>query len=835
MLQAADVLLSGQTQGPSGAYNEFLDSQGRPRPHQARFAAFLKGLSHAEFARIRARVLHRINEQEVTFNILGVPEGTNRPWLLDPLPLVIDPAEWAALSKGLSQRARILSAALQDLMGPQRLLRERIVPAEIVLGHPGLARACHGWTPLGGHRLHLYAADVGRDSQGAFHIFSDRSSAPTGAGYTLENRLVLGRTLGALFQDYGVERLRQFFDATRDLLLELSPTHGRQPRVVVLSAGSQDESSFEHAYLARYLGFELVEGRDLTVRDRSVFLKTLSGLRPVDVILRRISDPWCDPVELRPDSFRGVPGLVAAARAGNVALANSLGSGLVEAPAFKAFLPAIAKVLCGEELELATTPTYWCGDPQSLSYVVAHLDELVLKPAYHDRQGEPFRPALMSQAERARFVARLESAPGQFVAEAWPELSVAPRYAKGGVEYGDISIRAFLCRRDDEYVTMPGGLARVNGHPDGLFLSVRGDSKDIWVPSLHAQVDQLLPAMPDQRVELRRGGLDLPSRLLDDLFWLGRHVERCDIIARLIRTGLDRLDNEVADEAPVVLEAIMDALVTMDAVPANTGGDNAAIQALLFGAVLDEEHPHSLRSSFARVHLLTMRVRSRLSRDAWNVLRRIGSLLERNTVAERAVVIELLDEVLVDLSAFVGITLDNMVRGHAWIFLDMGRRVERAAQTLTLVSKLLPPGAVRLHMEALLEIGDSLLTYRARYLSTLQVAPVVDLLITDETNPHSLAFQVQALRDHVLHLPRLDNIVRSRAERRIIALESILLTADIAQECGGDGSGLRQLLEDAQDLLWQFSEDVTQAWFSHAPGSHPLSPPSWVDEELDVR
>jgi uncharacterized alpha-E superfamily protein len=421
------------------------------------------------------------------------------------------------------------------------------------------------------------------------------------------------------------------------------------------------------------------------------------------------------------------------------------------------------------------------------------------------------------------------------VAERWPSLSVAPRSCPDGVERGDISIRAFLCRREDDYLVMPGGLARVNAHPDGLFLSARGDSKDIWIPSHKDDADPSAIAMPDQRVDLRRGGLDLPSRLLDDIYWLGRHIERCDMMARLLRAGLERLDTEVADDAPLVLKAIISTLAAMDGVPATSDHSRNAAEALLLGAVLDEDHASNLRSLFRTVHQLTVRVRSRLSRDAWNVLRRVTSPFENVDNLGRAATIELLDDVLVALSAFVGTTLDNMVRGHVWMFLDMGRRVERGSRTLSLVQNMLPPRAVRMHMEALLEVADSLLTYRARYLSALQIAPVVDLLITDESNPKSLAFQVQALRDHVLHLPRLDDVVRSRAERRIIALDSTLMTVDVPQVCAGDGSGLRQLLEDATDLLWQFSDEVTHTWFSHAPIPHAMFLPSWIDEQLEAR
>ncbi|HXK16226.1 MAG TPA: circularly permuted type 2 ATP-grasp protein, partial [Polyangiaceae bacterium] len=305
----------------AGSFDELRDTTGELRPHQRPLAAFLESKDPRELEELGRLVRQRITQQEVTFNILGVPEGTNRPWQLDAVPLVLDRAEWQTLSAGLKQRARLLNVVLRDCYGPQQLLKDGLLPAELVLGHPEFLRACHGWQPLGGQWLHLYAVDAGRDPTGKFRVFSDRTQAPTGSGYALENRLVLGRTLPELFREYKVERVAGFFAKLRRTVESLAPAGTRgQPRVVLLSAGARDESSFEHAYLARYLGYELVEGRDLSVRGGYVYLKTLSGLRRVDVVLRRIGDAWSDPLELREDSLGGVAGLTSAARAGNVGL-----------------------------------------------------------------------------------------------------------------------------------------------------------------------------------------------------------------------------------------------------------------------------------------------------------------------------------------------------------------------------------------------------------------------------------------------------------------------------------------------------------------------------------
>lgn len=828
-----------------GSFDELRDALGELRPHQRLLAQFLEGKDVRELEELGRLVRQRITQQEVTFNILGVPEGTNRPWQLDAVPLVLDRSEWLTLAAGLRQRARLLNAILRDCYGPQQLLRDGLLPAELVLGHPEFLRACHGWQPLGGEFLQLYAADVGREPSGKFRVFSDRTQAPTGAGYALENRLVLGRTLPELFREYRVERVASFFTKLRRAVENLAPVGTRgQPRVVLLSAGARDESSFEHAYLARYLGYELVEGRDLSVRGGHVYLKTLSGLRKVDVVLRRLGDAWSDPLELREASLGGVAGLTSAARAGNVGLANPLGAVLGETPALKAYLPALCRHLLGEELLVESVQTLWCGDAESLQEVLAHPDDFVIKPAFGDRRGEPYFPTQLSSEARRDLFDRLRVHSGDFVAERWPELSGLPVLDRGELSTGTVAFRSFLVRDGADYDVMPGGLARINEAPDGLFLAIKSNaySKDVWIPSAAGSAEPPLPTMPDQRVELRRGGLDLPSRLLDDIFWLGRYVERVDATVRLARAGFERIGSEAGPDAPLVLAAIVDTLGRIGVVPrpaasAPAGQDPAAAEPLLYGLLADRVAQEGLPSMLSRIHGLTLSVRSRLSRDAWHVLRRLTRTLagvDLLKLSSPVIAIEALDQLIFSLAAVSGTTLDNMVRGHAWTFLDLGRRIERGVNMLMLLQSFLPPGSTRMHMEALLEVADSLLTYRARYLSSLQAAPVVDLLLTDSTNPRSVAFQVELAKDHLRRLPGHEGVVRGRAERRLIGLESSLLTADVEQACAGDGAGLRQLLEDALAQAWQLSDEISATWFAHLSKERAVSAPHWVNEDLEA-
>ncbi len=835
LVTSAGEHLPALVRAPPNAYDEYLDA-GAPRPHQRRLYEFLQGATSSEADRLSTALRQRIASHEVTFNILGAPNGSDRTWRLDPIPLVFARDRWEVLARGLRQRAKVLSAMYADFYGPRRLLSEGVVPPQLVLGNPDFARACCGWEPRGGHIIHLYACDVGCNPQGEFTVYSDRAAAPAGAGYALENRLALGGVLSKLFNDYGVQRMRRFFASIDECVHSLVHASQHDARIVLLSPGLSDESSFEHAYLTRYLGYELAEGRDLTVRDREVYLKTLSGLKKVHVVLRRTHDRWCDAVHLREDSTLGVPGLVEAAAAGNVALLNPLGVAVVEAPGLKPYIDAACRFFFKEELELPSVPSWWCGDSQSLAYAVAHLDELVFKPAMQERTGPLTRPALLSADERRDFVERLENNPGQFVAEAWPGLSVAPFLDAGKLSYGEVSIRTFLCRRGDEYLVMPGGMARTNASPDGLFLSggeEEGISKDIWIPTGTQMTNRPPPAMPEGRIELRRGGLDLPSRLIDDLYWLGRYIERGDLTARLLRSAYERLGTEASDDAPLALERIVDALQALEIVP-KTATRPKDIEGMLSSAFGDPNQGTSLRGLMQSVHVLSQRTRGRLSRDAWQTLHDMAALFDSSHPATSDPVSRI-DQLLILLSAIRGTTLDNMVRSHAWTFLDMGRRVERGTMSLTVLRCMMAPGALRVHMEVLLEVADSLLTYRARYLSQLQVAPVVDLLLTDDTNPRSVLFQASELVRHVSQLPRLDDVVRNRAERRAISLQSSLMTLDVVQACSGTGDGLRSALEAASELLWQFSDDVEHTWFSHTSPSHALAIPGWVDEELEAR
>src|SRR6202011_5478058 len=488
----------------AGVYDEMSSDVGVLRPHWNRFINSLSALRGQELARRWQTARQRIRENGVTYNVYGDPLGMDRPWNLDAIPLMIRPSEWSQLEAGLIQRARLLNLILADLYGPQQLLCSGQLPPALVFANPGFWRPCHGVRVSGNTYLHLLAVDLARRPDGEWWGISDRTQAPSGAGYSLENRIVLAETFPDLFREFQVKRLASFFRSFRETLLRLSPMAPTNPRVVLLTPGPFNETYFEHSYLARYLGFTLVQGGDRTVRDSRVFLKTLEGLKQVDVILRRVDDGFCDPIELRSDSFLGVAGLVEAVRAGNVAVANALGSGLIETSAFMPFLPGLSKRMLGEDLKLPTVATWWCGQRDGLRYVLDNQDFLVIKPAFPSKGMEPVFGGKLAAGERVKLRARMLASPHEFVGQELVNLSTVPVWSEKGLTPRRVVLRVFLAAAGDSWVVMPGGLARVSSSLDTPVVSMQrgGGSKDTWVLSSRPVSTFTLQRPRDQPVEL---------------------------------------------------------------------------------------------------------------------------------------------------------------------------------------------------------------------------------------------------------------------------------------------------------------------------------------------
>lgn len=828
--------------------DEMVEADGSLRPHWRMFVSMLDDLGRDEITRRWEQARRIIRENGITHNVYGDPNGLDRPWNLDLIPLLMPADQWQTIGRGLTQRAKLLDRLLADLYGPAESIALGLLPPELVYANAGFLRPCHGLRPPRDRWLHLYAADIIRSSTGQFMVLSDRTQVPSGAGYTLENRIVLSRTLPTAFRQCNVHRLAAFFMTLRQTLVSLAPANRENPRVVLLTPGPYNETYFEHAYLARYLGYTLVQGNDLTVRDGKVYLKTLSGLQRVDVIFRRVDDDYCDPLELFGGSFLGVPGLIEAVREGNVAIANALGSGVLQAPAILSFLPQLCRHFLGEDLLLPSVQTWWCGDPQSLSYVLDNLPRLVVKPAYPTRGSDPEFGTEMTRDRLQQLATRIKAHPDRYVAQEQIETHNAPVLISDPTQGTQVQSRRFVVRSylvadGDSYDVMPGGLTRVTGSTDTLIVSLQqgGGSKDTWVLSDGPVGDLTLLAAASQPIELSRGGGDLPSRVADDLYWLGRYVQRAEGYVRLARAIFSRLTDPSVIESPSTIAALVQALLGRSklnlsdkptlADPLPRSG--ALVDRDLVGDVFNPADRGGLRATVRHVHALARVLRDRISADAWRILQTIERDVADFNVKldddQVPTVLELLNKLMSAFLAFGGVAAESMTRGQSWRFLDMGARLERAGAVSRLVGLMLvdvDPAEESSLLDAVLEVADCSLTYRRRYLTQIEMPAVVDLLLADETNPRAIAFQVLAIDEHLRALPHAAAHPRQNPDLQAVTrLRTLIATEDLQAACevrNDTRPALERFLKATNDLLGTISEAVSRNYFSHAAVSRRL-------------
>lgn len=817
----------------AGIYDEYFARPGELRPHARRFVDELNELSLEELVRRREQAHRQIYENAVTYTSQDESERINRPWDFDVLPLVLQAHEWQRVSVGLAQRARLLNRILVDIYGPQHLFQRGLLPPELVYLHPGFQRAYHGLLTSDDLHLHLYAADLARTPDGNWWVVSDRTESPSGAGYALENRLVSAGMYPDSFRARQVERLAPFFMALRDLLDRQASRRRENGQIVLMSQGPSNPNYFEDAYLSRYLGYMVVEGGDLATRSEQVMLKTLGGLRRVDVILRRVDGADCDPLELRGDSPLGVAGMVQAVRSGKVSVVNSLGSGLLECPVFLAFLPVLCRELLGEELIIPSIATWWCGSDSERAYVLDHLDQLTIRTCYRDVHREPLVVERLSRKQREQLIEAIKARPAEYIAQERIQRSTAPVWLRSAVESWPVALRTYLVASGSSYICMPGGLARVSpvGHRLDLSISFGEGSKDAWVLSDGPVHPVSLLKPPDHIQELRRSGAELPSRIADNLFWLGRHAERAEGATRLLRTTIARMTGEaVAGYSPEV-SVLLRGLAELGIIEPGYAVEDMrarlpAIETTLPYAIYNDAESSSLRSTLTYMNRTASLVRERLSNDSWRLINRIyHEFIGRRDSVQTDLnrLLEQLNRLIIDLLAFSGLVSESMTRTLGWRFLDLGRRLERSVHTIMLVRNLLLPLEDREApvLDAVLEVADCSITYRVRYLNNLQLAAVLDLLITDETNPRSLASQMVLLCDHFDNLPRDPNLPLMSDEQRIglAALTKIrMLSADklSRMHVPDERKKLDRLLGQIAAQLPKLSDIITQKYLIHA-------------------
>ena len=799
-------------------FDELFEAPHTPRAHWRPLIEQLAAWP-AERTRERLHSVHdQVRENGVTYNVYADPQGADRPWELDLLPMILPEEEWGRIEAGIVQRATLLNKVLLDVYGEQRLLNEGLLPPALVFGHAGYLRPCRGAKHAGNVMLHSYAADLARSPDGHWWVIGDRTQAPSGAGYALENRIIISRAFPQLFRDLKVQHLAQFFATVRDSLAHWAPQDHGSPFTVLLTPGPHNETYFEHAYLARYLGLALVEGNDLTVRDGCVWLKTLSGLQRVHAILRRLDDDYCDPLELRSDSALGIPGLVDAVRRGNVLVANALGSNLLESSTLLGYLPNLAQKLLGEPLKMPSVATWWCGEPAALNEVIANVDRLVIKGAFPQQRVEPMFGEDLDERGKKRVIAMVRSRPNDYVAQELVHLSQAPVWDRAHPRLlpRSIGLRVFACATPNGYVVMPGGLTRVASGADARVISMQrgGSSKDTWVLASGPVSSFSLLRRSIQEQDLVRAGTNLSSRGVENLFWFGRYCERSEASARLLRVALGRFgDNVPGDDDERARPVMLELLRRAGMLP---GGGSAPsdkeLSAALRAAITDDAQP-GLAANLRQLMRVASNLRERLSLDNWRALNRLTqSVTQRRgrKVAFSDLLTEL-DLAIAGFTALSGYALDGMTRDPGWRFLSVGRRLERL-QWLCTTLKLTVTGPAEMDLTWLLRLADSIITYRARYMARPEWLPVLDLLIRDEANPRSIAFQVLGLRDYA---QRLADLFGDFGDERFHGALKGLLQLDPGNDLQPGNERLLARIDEWQAAAYRHGEQLGLRFFSH--------------------
>ncbi len=745
-------------------WDELRFASGALRPLWSRFLGLLPAPQAsldlpADLDRRLAQIHEQIQRDGVTHNVFGADGMATRPWSLELLPLLIGPKDWAEIESGLVQRAELLEAVLADLYGARQLLHKGLLPPALLLRHPGYVRPMHGAHPAGGQRLLIVAFDIAHGPDGCWWVVAQRTQGPPGLGYVLHNRMLVSAQFPDIFREMRVQHIASSYQRLLNALEgpAREAAGGHTPRIVLLTAGPYSETWFEQAYLARYLGLPLVEGGDLTVRGERLYLKTVEGLEPVHGLLRRLDDDWCDPLVLRPDSALGVPGLVEAARAGHIVMANALGSAFLESPAIQGFLPGIARQILGQKLLMPSLPTWWCGEPAAWADVKGRLDGKLLRSTFPEA-GRTSKVFVSSQAS-------VDLDPDAWTVQSRQPFSRAPIWGDGTLTLRPALLRVYaIADGQGRWQLLPGGMTRVaKGEEASVSMQRGGTSLDTWVLT-DGPVNRfsLLPGrLSVDDVQSRRRPVS--SRTGENLFWLGRYTERTEHLVRLARATLrlTAADGTIRGALPRALSAqgVRVGLVP-PGVPSLVKSPRLYERALLAG-LADEKGAFSLAFNLVALERTSLALRDRLAPEQWGLFRRMRSTftsaldLPGGELPPRSRVPPALDRLALQLAAATGAQSDRMIRDHGWRFLTVGRLLERLVGLTQCLDDFLEAGAQSgaVGVEVLLDLFDSTITYRARYQRHEDLLALVDLLVLDDTNPRAFAGVLRRLRTELSKFP----------------------------------------------------------------------------------
>ncbi|MFN3348004.1 circularly permuted type 2 ATP-grasp protein [Pseudorhodoplanes sp.] len=764
----------------SGVPDELIGPDGRPR---RAWLNFLHQLSADEQS--LAAVDRHLQDIGVSYRVHG--ESRERTWPMSRLPLLIEEEEWNAIAAGVTQRARVIEALLDDVYGKGQLVAEGVLPAALVSGSSEFLRPLVGVEPPGGRWLHLYAVDLGRGPDGRWWVLSDRAQAPSGAGYALENRLVMSRALPTGYRRMNVRRLAPFFRGFRAALADAAERS--EPRICLLTPGPYSQTYFEQAYLARYLGFLLLEGDDLVVHDGLVHVRTIAGLKRADVIWRFVDSDYVDPIELNGESRLGVPGLVSALRHGGTIVANMPGAGFAESRALMSVMPQISAYLTGEDLILPNIATWWCGDGAARQRVLGNLDSMAISGAFVSRLPElngdtQVLPAELDAERRDALREAIAERGVDFVGQEVVKLSTTPVWAGDTLVPRPFVLRVFAAATAQGWEVMPGGFCRISAQADARAISMREgvQSADVWVLSAKpVPPETLLPA--SDAIHIQRILANIPSRAADNLFWYGRYLERAEATLRLVRCLCARaIDMDFASgNVPATIEKLTRQLVAWGAVPEDM--QDASTLLIARTALADDTAYGSGLSGVRMARNAGSVIRERISVDASKLSRRLDELLSNlGDLPSETDVLDAADRAIQILAALSGLGQENMNRNAGWRFSDIGRRTERAINTCRMARMFASDDASAEDLDVMLDLIDCQITYRSRYMTGIALAPVRDMAVLDPYNPRSVGFQMVTIKDHLATLPALHPDGVPEEPQRLAARLATDLETTTAQE-----------------------------------------------------